>query len=117
MAYTISEEDRAIWRAAKEAQDVRTGKARPGLRRSPKPQPCQYGDKRLKNRYIKRGRVLYYKDLKTGEICHGTVIAVSRQSFTFRFGNNRTAVVPLGIVDDRLFYTAEEARRFGRSKR
>ena len=111
--YKISDDDREIWKAAKEAQDERTGKKRRGVSWKSGDDNTAYVNPKTKDRYIKIGRVLYYKNRKTGKICQGTVIGVAGKSFVFRF-DNRTRSLPLGIVNDRLFYTPSEAVKYGK---
>ncbi len=109
----ISDETREIWRAAKEAQDIRTGKIRKGTTKKTSYENTAYINPKTRDRYVKVGRVLYYKHRKTGENCQGSVIKITGKNFTFRFGT-RTRSLPLEIVGHRLFYTEGEARKYGK---
>ena len=111
----ISDEDREIQRAARQAQDARTGKVRRTMPRKHKDDNLPLTNPRLKDRYLKKGRILYYKNKNSGEICEGVVLEVTQYEIVFKFGE-RVRRVPIGFINDRLFYTRIEAQRFGRSK-
>lgn len=112
----LSDHDREIWQAAKEAQDIRTGKIRRKKLYGRSYENTAYIKPVMRNRYVKVGRILYYKHRKTGEICHGTVMSISGKNFVFQFGGRATEL-PLTIVGQRLFYTEGEAKRHGKMDR
>ena len=112
----LSDQDREIWQAAKEAQDIRTGKIRRKNVKGHSYENTAYINPVMRNRYVKVGRILYYKHRKTGEICHGTVTSISGKNFVFQFGGRATEL-PLTIVGQRLFYTEGEAKRHGKMDR
>lgn len=63
-------------------------------------------------RVIEQGCTLFYKNKYTGDICSGTVVYVSPTVIRFRF-DNREANVNHTFINQRLFYTPEEAKRYG----
>ena len=109
----LSDTDREIWRAAKETQDIRTGKIRSGKAKSHSYENTAYINPKTRNRYVKVGRILYYKNKRTGEICQGSVMSISGKNFVFQFGG-RSRELPLEIVGHRLFYTEGEAKKYGK---
>lgn len=88
-----------------------------GLPKPPKEKPkseAKPSPERVK-RWIEAGRVLFYKNKYTGEIESGVVTTVTMKYIWFRFGT-RTVRIDHTYIDNRLFYTAEEAKRYGRTQ-
>lgn len=110
----VGDIDTDALKSAAEAHDARNhGQNRHGSRRS------QEASERVRasnqDRVIVRGKTLWYKDRNTGDICCGSVDEAGVDYFRFRFGN-RLAVLPYDAINNRLFYTRDEARRYGKLK-
>ena len=113
MSYTISDDDRAIWQSAKEAQDWRTGKTRRGLgswehEREPRPVPGPSAPRSSKRR-VRVGQRLFYRDKFTGIIEMGIVTGVDKYSFKFTF-NERSVWLDYGVLGTRLFFSYKGVR-------
>ncbi len=128
----ISDEDRAIWAAAKEAQDLRTGKIRrprPSSRNggkiaqvSPETRAILKASKRNGRKttpkvtkpkaasrpYLKTGLRLFYRDKHTGIIQFGTVTKVYHSGFDYAY-DGKTVMLGFNVIGTRLFYSWNDA--------
>lgn len=65
---------------------------------------------------LTKGQILWYKNKFTGEICSGVIRAVGTDHMRFRF-QDREVWLDYSVVNTRLFYTREDAERYGTLKK
>ena len=104
-----------VIQTAAKAHDIRNhGQNKHGSRRFAEAEE-HFTSANKPERDIRQGRTLWYKHKRTGDICSGIVETVRINSFDFRF-NNRIVQLPYSAINNRLFYTKEEAKRYGQTE-
>ena len=101
--------------AAKAHDNRNHGQSRYGSRRTQEAE-ARYHNAQASKRFIEQGRTLWYKHKRTGDICSGVVEEARPNEFLFRFGN-RAVYLAYDVINSRLFYTKDEARRYGRTEK
>ena len=108
----VGDIDTEVLISAAASHDARNhGQNRHGSRRMREAED-RYQSANASTRCIEQGRTLWFKHKRTGDICCGVVEVVKPHEFLFRFGNSGVYLT-YDVINSRLFYTKDEARRFG----
>ena len=74
----------------------------------------QFDSNTFRTRPVK-GQVLWYKNKLTGELQSGVVRAVGTDHMRFRF-QNKEVWLDYSVLNERLFFTREDAERYGKQR-
>ena len=122
----MTAEDKEIWKNAAirvdndrhprnkhSSRKVQEAEAR--FKEANKPNLISKATKPRKQRNVHKGVTLYYKNRFNGKLCIGTVMSAGDHWFTFKFGD-RTECLDYSALNTRLFFTPEDARKYGKIK-